>query len=163
MPLQRRQDVYFNCNASKKVKKGESKIAAKKKFRKTASSPSKRQLSSSSLTFSSLSLPASSLRPLSSSPSVTTAQSCSNQITPTKKKKNNAYLPPGLLPKLSLWLKTDNFEVSSKIKLQHYEIDRFNPEVICSESIKYLKNKDSLPQPCKSTEIPYGDIWTGTN
>ena len=86
----------------KKVKKGESKIAAKKKFWKTASSPSKRQLLSSSLSFSSLSLPASSSRPLSSLPSVTTAQSCSNQITPTKKKKNDAYLPPGLLPKLSL-------------------------------------------------------------
>ena len=91
------------------------------------------------------SLPASSSRPLSSLPSVTTAQSCSNQITPTKKKKNDAYLPLGLLPKLSLRLKTDNFEVSSKIKLQHYEIDCFNPEVICSECIKYLKNKDSLP------------------
>jgi len=76
---------------------------------------------------------------------MTTAQSCSNQITPTKKKKNDACFPPGLLPKLSLRPKTDNLEVLSKIKLQHYEIDWFNPEVICSECIKYLKNKDSLP------------------
>ena len=130
----------------KKIKKGEFKIAAKKQPGEKASSPSKRQLSSSSLSFSSLSLPASSSRPLSSSPSVTTAQSCTNRITPTKKKKKNgANLPPGLLPKLSLRLKTDNFEVSSKIKLQHYEIDWFNPEVICSECIKYSKNKDSLP------------------
>ena len=129
----------------KKVKKGESKIDAKKKFRKTASLPSKQQLSSSSLSFSSSLLPASSSGPLSSSPSVPTAQSCSNQITPTKKKKNDAYLSPGLLPKLSLRLKTDNFEVSSTIKLQHYEIDWFNPEVTCSECIKYMKNKDSLP------------------
>jgi hypothetical protein len=70
----------------------------------------------------------------------TTAQSCSNRtIPPTKQKKNDAYL------QLSLRVKTDNFEVSSKIKLQHYEIDWFNPEVICSECNKYLKSKDSLP------------------
>jgi len=73
------------------------------------------------------------------------AQLCTNRITPTKKKKNGTNSPPGLLPKLSLRLKTDNFEVSSKIKLQHYEIDWFNPVVICSECIKYSKNKDSLP------------------
>jgi len=82
----------------KKVKKGKSKIAAKKQFGEKASSPSKWQLSSSSLSFSSLSLPASSSRPLSSLPSV-----------------------------------------------QYYDIDWFNPEVICSECIKYSKNKDSLP------------------
>jgi hypothetical protein len=51
-----------------------------------------------------------------------------------------------LSPKLSLRLKTDNFEVSWKIKLQHYKIDWFNPVVICSECIKYSKNKDSLPK-----------------
>jgi hypothetical protein len=76
---------------------------------------------------------------------VTTSQSFSNKTTPKKKKKNDAYSPPGLLPKLSLRLKTDNFEVSSKIKLKHYEIDWFNPEVICSECIKYLKRNESLP------------------
>ena len=117
----------------KKVKKGKSKIAVKKKFRKTPSS----------LSFSSSSLPASSSSSSSNSLPVdlpvTTAQSCSNQTTPPTKKKNDAYL------QLSLRLKTDNFEVSSKIKLQHYEIDWFNPEVICSECIKYLKSKDSLP------------------
>jgi hypothetical protein len=82
---------------------------------------------------------------LSSSPSVTTAQLCTNRITPTKKKKSGANSPPGLLPKLSLRLKTDNFDVSSKRKLQYYDIDWFNPEVICTECIKYSKNKDSLP------------------
>ena len=104
---------------------------------------SKRQSSSSSsLSFSSSSLPASSSSSSNSLPAdlpVTTAQSCSNQTTPPTKKKNDAYL------QLSLRVKTDNFEVSSKIKLQHYEIDWFNPEVICSECIKYLKSKDSLP------------------
>jgi hypothetical protein len=81
-----------------------------------------------------------------SSPSVTTAQSCTNRITPTKKKKKNGTnSPPGLSPNLSLQLKTDNFEVLSKIKLQHYEIDWFNPIVISSECIKYSKNKVSLP------------------
>ena len=126
----------------KKVKKGKSKIAVKKKFRKTPSSLSKRESSSSSLSFSSSSLPAPSSSSLNSLPAdlpVTTAQSCSNQTTPPTKKKNDAYL------QLSLRLKTDNFEVSSKIKLQHYKIDWFNPEVICSECIKYLKSKDSLP------------------
>ncbi len=84
---------------------------------------------------------------MSSSPSVTTAQSCTNRITPTKKKKKNGTnSPPGLSPKLSFRLKTDNFEISSKIKLQHYEIDWFNPVVICSGCIKYSKNKDSLPK-----------------
>jgi len=76
---------------------------------------------------------------------MTTAQLCTNRIAPTKKKKNGANLPQGLLPKLSLRLKRDNFEVLSKIKLQYYDIDWFNPEVICSECIKYSKNKDSLP------------------
>ena len=126
----------------KKVKKGKSKIAVKKKFRKTPSSLSKRESSSSSLSFSSSSLPAPSSSSLNSLPAdlpVTTAQSCSNQTTPPTKKKNDAYL------QLSLRLKTDNFEVSSKIKLQHYEIDWFNPEVISSECVKYLKNKNSLP------------------
>ena len=126
----------------KKVKKGKSKIAVKKKFRKTPSSLSKRESSSSSLSFSSSSLPAPSSSSLNSLPAdlpVTTAQSCSNQTTPPTKKKNDAYL------QLSLRLKTDNFEVSSKIKLQHYEIDWLNPEVICSECVKYLKNKNSLP------------------
>jgi hypothetical protein len=124
----------------KKIKKGEFKIAAKKQPGKKASSPSKRQLSSPSLSISSLSLPASSSRPLSSSPSVTTAQLCTSRITPTKKKKSGANSPPGLLPKLSLRLKTDNFEVLSKRKLQHYEIDWFNPEVIRTECNKYSKN-----------------------
>ena len=126
----------------KKVKKGKSKIAVKKKFRKTPSSLSKRESSSSSLSFSSSSLPAPSSSSLNSLPAdlpVTTAQSCSNQTTPPTKKKNDAYL------QLSLRLKTDNFEVSSKIKLQHYEIDWLNPEVISSECVKYLKNKNSLP------------------
>ena len=127
----------------KKVKKGKSKIAVKEKFRKTPSSLSKRQSSSSSsLSFSSSSLPASSSSSSNSLPAdlpMTMAQSCSNQTTPPTKKKNDAYL------QLSLRVKTDNFEVSSKIKLQHYEIDWFNPEVICSECIKYLKSKESLP------------------
>ena len=126
----------------KKVKKGKSKIAAKKKFRKTPSSLSKRQSSSSSHSFSSSSASSSSSSSSKSLPAdlpVTTTQSCSNQTTPPTKKKNDAYL------QLSLRLKTDNFEVSSKIKLQHYEIDWFNPEVICFECIKYLKSKDSLP------------------
>jgi len=128
----------------KKVKKGKYKIAPKKKSRKTSSSLSKRKSSSSSLSFSSSSLPP-LLLPLSPSfPAnfpVTTAHSSSNQTTPIMKKKNDAYLPP----ELSLRLKTDNFEVSSKItKLQHYEID-WNPEVICSECVKYLKKKNSLP------------------
>ena len=112
----------------KKVKKGKSKIAAKEKFRKTPSSLSKRQSSSSSSTNS---LPADL--------PMTTAQSCSNQTTLPTKKKNDAYLQS------SLRVKTDNFEVLSKIKLQHYEIDWFNPEVISSECVKYLKSKDSLP------------------
>ena len=126
----------------KKVKKGKSKIAVKKKFRKTPSSLSKRESSSSSLSFSSSSLPAPSSSSLNSLPAdlpVTTAQSCSNQKTPPTKKKNDAYL------QLSLRLKTDNFEVSSKIKLQHYEIDWLNPEVISSECVKYLKNQNSRP------------------
>ena len=128
----------------KKVKKGKSKIAVKKKFRKTPSSLSKRESSSSSLSFSSSSLPASSSSSLNSLPAdlpVTTAQSCSNQTTPPTKKKNDAYLPPVL----SVRLKTAFFEVSSKIKLQHYEIDWLNPEVISSECVKYLKNQNSLP------------------
>ena len=128
----------------KKVKKGKSKIAVKKKFRKTPSSLSKRESSSSSLSFSSSSLPASSSSSSNSLPAdlpVTTAQSCSNQTTPPTKKKNDAYLPPVL----SVRLKTAFFEVSSKIKLQHYEIDWLNPEVISSECVKYLKNKNSLP------------------
>ena len=128
----------------KKVKKGKSKIAVKKKFRKTPSSLSKRESSSSSLSFSSSSLPASSSSSSNSLPAdlpVTTAQSCSNQTTPPTKKKNDAYLPPVL----SVRLKTAFFEVSSKIKLQHYEIDWLNPEVISSECVKYLKNQNSLP------------------
>ena len=126
----------------KKVKKGKSKIAVKKKFRKTPSSLSKRESSSSSLSFSSSSLPAPSSSSLNSLPAdlpVTTAQSCSNQTTSPTKKKNDAYL------QLSLRLKTDNFEVSSKIKLQHYEIDWLNPKVISSECVKYLKNQNSHP------------------
>ena len=128
----------------KKVKKGKSKIVpVKQKIRKTPSSLLKRQSSSSSLSFSSSSLPASSSWSSSNSfPAdlhATTAQSCSNRTTPPTKKKNDAYL------QLSLRVKTDNFEVSSKIKLQHYEIDWFNPEVICYECNKYLKSKDSLP------------------
>ena len=127
----------------KKVKKGKSKIVpVKQKIRKTPSSLLKRQSSSSSLSFSSSSLPASSSSSSKSFPAdlpATTAQSCSNRTTPPTKKKNDAYL------QLSLRVKTDNFEVSSKIKLQHYEIDWFNPEVISYECNKYLKSKDSLP------------------
>jgi hypothetical protein len=121
----------------KKVKKGKSKIAVKKKFRKTPSSLSKQESSSSSLLASSLS----SSNSLPADLPVTTAQSCSNQTTPPTKKKNDAYLPPVL----SVRLKTALFEVSSKIKLQHYEIDWLNPEVISSECMKYLKNQNSLP------------------
>ena len=127
----------------KKVKKGKSKIPVKEMIRRTPSSLSKRQSPSSSLSFSSSSLPASSSSSSNSFPAdlpATSAQSCSNRTTtPPSKKKNDAYL------QLSLRVKTDNFEVSSKIKLQHYEIDWFNPEVICSECNKYLKSKDSLP------------------
>ena len=128
----------------KKVKKGKYKIAPKKKSRKTSSSLSKRKSSSSSLSFSSSSLPHSSLPSspcFSANSPVTTAHSCSNRPTPITKKQNDASLPPVL----SVRLKTDFFEVSSKIKLQHYEIDWLNPEVICSECVKYLKNKNSLP------------------
>ena len=127
----------------KKVKKGKYKIAPKKKSRKTSSSLSKRKSSSSSLSFSSSLLPHSSLPSspcFSANSPVTTAHSCSNRPTPITKKQNDASLPPVL----SVRLKTDFFEVSSKIKLQHYEIDWLNPEVICSECVKYLKNKNSL-------------------
>ena len=128
----------------KKDKKGKYKIAPKKKSRKTASSLSKRKSSLSSQSFSSSSLPHSSLLSSPSFPAnlpVTTAHSSSNQTTPITKKKNDASLPPVL----SVRLKTAFFEVSSKIKLQHYEIDWLNPEVISSECVKYLKNKNSLP------------------
>ena len=128
----------------KKVKKGKYKTAPKKKSRKTSSSLSKRKSSSSSLSFSSSSLPHSSLLSspcFSANSPVATAHSCSNQLTPITKKQNDASLPPVL----SVRLKTDFFEVSSKIKLQHYEIDWLNPEVICSECVKYLKKKNSLP------------------
>ena len=128
----------------KKVKKGKYKIAPKKKSRKTSSSLSKRKSSSSSLSFSSSSLPHSSLPSspcFSANSPVTMAHSCLNRPTPITKKQNDASLPPVL----SVRLKTDFFEVSSKIKLQHYEIDWLNPEVICSECVKYLKKKNSLP------------------
>jgi hypothetical protein len=38
-----------------------------------------------------------------------------------------------------------SFSLTSKNKLQHYEIDWLNPLVISSESIKYLKNNETLP------------------
>jgi hypothetical protein len=152
-------------------KKGKSKNAVKMKKTATLLSKgqllsalllSKRQLSSPSQSSSLLSLtpssssalllpPLSSLASMSASASasvplsVTTAHSFSNETTPKKKKKNDAYSPPGLLSKLSLRLKADNFEVLLKIKLKHYEIDWFNPDVICSECTKYLKRKESLP------------------
>ncbi len=37
------------------------------------------------------------------------------------------------------------FDLTSENKLQHYEIDRLNPLVILSESIKYLKKNEILP------------------
>jgi hypothetical protein len=85
------------------------------------------------------------------------APSLSNHSTLKKKKVNDATTPPGLLAKLSHKLKTDKFEVSpmaekklvfdktTKIKLKHYKIDLFNPVVITSECIKYLKKNKSLP------------------
>jgi len=131
---------------TKTVKKGKWKEPAKKKSRKTESSLSMRQLSSLPPLLSSSSLHPSTA-PSSSLPLLlTTAQSFLNVTTPKKKKTNQAHSKPGLLQRMSSHqLKTDNFEVSSKIKLQHYEIDWFNPEVVCSECIKYLKSKDSLP------------------
>jgi len=151
---------------TKVVKKGKSKHAAKTE--KIASVLSNRKLSSMSLlskwqlsslsqSFSSLSLTPSSSLALLLPPSllsasasasasvplpVTTAHSFSNETTPKKKKKNDAYLPPGLLSKLSLWLKADNFEVSSKIKLKHYEIDWFNPESFVLNVLKFWKEKN---------------------
>jgi hypothetical protein len=37
------------------------------------------------------------------------------------------------------------FDNNTKMKLRHYEIDWFNPEVIISESIKYLKKNECPP------------------
>jgi hypothetical protein len=62
-------------------------------------------------------------------------------------------LPTGLSAKLPHRLIMGKFEDSStskekhitKIKLKNYEIDWFNPEVISSECLKYLKKNESLP------------------
>ncbi len=70
-----------------------------------------------------------------------------------KKKANHANLPPGLSAKLPHQLIMGKFEDSStskekhitKIKLKNYEIDWFNPQVISSECLKYLKKNESLP------------------
>jgi hypothetical protein len=96
---------------------------------------------------------ASFLNQLSSSSSsplrVTTAPSFTTLITPKKKKVlNYATLPPGLLAQLSMSPTAEKklaFDLTTKIKLQHYEIDWLNPLVISSESIKYLKKNGILP------------------
>jgi hypothetical protein len=75
---------------------------------------------------------------------VTTAQSFPQETTP--KKKNHANSQPGLSAKLPHRLTMGKVEDSStKIKLKNYEIDWFNPEVISSECLKYLKKNESLP------------------
>jgi hypothetical protein len=79
-------------------------------------------------------------------------------MAPSKKKEvKGATTPPGLLSELCQKLKTDNIELppmvekklvfgnNTKMKLKNYEIDWFNPEVITSKSIKYLK-KIKVPQ-----------------
>ena len=63
-------------------------------------------------------------------------------------KLNNATSPPGLLSQVSMSPTTEKklaFDLTSKNKLQHYEIDWLNPLVISSESIKYLKKNEILP------------------
>jgi len=40
---------------------------------------------------------------------------------------------------------TSNEKHITKIKLKNYEIDWFNPEVISSKCLKYLKKNESLP------------------
>jgi hypothetical protein len=133
---------------TKEVKKGES----------TTTAGSKRVKTVSWLLLSLLSLLSSSLLPLSPSSllplPVSTALSLSNHSTTKKKKVKDATMPSGLLSKLSHKLKTDNIEVSpmaekklvfdniTKIKLKNYKIDWFNPVVISSESLKYLKKND---------------------
>ena len=42
------------------------------------------------------------------------------------------------------------FDMTSKNKLQHYQIDWLNPLVISSESIKYLMKNEILPNTHKS-------------
>ncbi len=74
-------------------------------------------------------------------------------MAPSKKKEvKGATTPPGLLSKLCQKLKTDNIELPPMMekklvfgKLRNYEIDWFNPEVITSESIKYLKKNGCPP------------------
>jgi hypothetical protein len=51
-------------------------------------------------------------------------------FTPKKKKLNNATSPPGLLSQVSMSLTTEKklaFDLTTKNKLQHYEIDWLNP------------------------------------
>jgi hypothetical protein len=74
-----------------------------------------------------------------------------------KKEVKGATMPPGLLSKLCQKLKTDNIKLppaaekklvfgnNTKIKLKNYEIDWFNPEVINSTSIEYLKKNECPP------------------
>ncbi len=134
---------------TKKVKKGKSKTTARSKRVKTALS----LLLSSSPLLLLFSLPSSSLSSLSSLLPMSTAPSLSNLSTPKKKKVKDATMPPGLLAKLSHKLKMDNilevspltaekklvFDNTTNIKLKHNLIDWFNPVVISSESIKYLR------------------------
>jgi hypothetical protein len=70
-------------------------------------------------------------------------------FTIKKKKLNDATSSPGLPSQVSKSPTTEerklSFSLTSKNKLQHYEIDWLNPLVISSESIKYLKNNETLP------------------
>jgi hypothetical protein len=66
-------------------------------------------------------------------------------------------MPPGLLSKLCQKLKSDNIKLppmvrkklvfgnNTKMKLKNYKIDWLNPEVITSNSIKYLKKNECPP------------------
>jgi hypothetical protein len=79
----------------------------------------------------------------------TTALSFLTLFTIKKKKLNDATSSPGLPSQVSKSPTTEerklSFSLTSKNKLQHYEIDWLNPLVISSESIKYLKNNETLP------------------
>jgi hypothetical protein len=71
-----------------------------------------------------------------------------DSVYPKKKKLNDAPSPPRLLSQVSMSPSTEKklaFDLTSKNKLQHYEIDWFNPLVILSESIEYLKKNEILP------------------
>ncbi len=92
------------------------------------------------------------LTPLMSSSSsplrATTAPSFLTLFTQKKKKLNDATSPPGLLSQVSMSPTTEKklaFDLTSKNELQHYEIDWLNPLVILSESIRYLKKNEILP------------------